>query len=62
VAEGDQAETLVAAATGADHLVVGTRGRSPFIGVVLGSVSLRCAASAPCSVTLVKLQAEEPKV
>jgi nucleotide-binding universal stress UspA family protein len=27
-AEGDPAEALVAAATGADHLVVGTRGRS----------------------------------
>jgi universal stress protein family protein len=39
-----------------------TRGRSPFMGVVLGSVSLRCAASAPCPVTVVKLQAEEPKV
>jgi len=32
------------------------------MGVVLGSVSLRCAASAPWLVTLVKLQAEEPKV
>jgi hypothetical protein len=31
-------------------------------GVALGSVSLRCAASAPCPVTPVKLQAEEPKV
>ncbi len=61
VAEGDPAEALVAAAKGADHLVVGARGRSPFMGALLGLVSLRCAASAPCPVTLVKLQAEEPK-
>src|ERR1700744_572958 len=43
VAQGDPAEALVAASKEADHLVVGPRGRSPFLGVVLGSVSLRCA-------------------
>ena len=61
VAEGDPAEALVAASKEADHLVVGTRGRSPFMGVVLGSVSLRCAAAATCPVTLVKLPGEEPE-
>jgi nucleotide-binding universal stress UspA family protein len=35
--------------------VVGTRGRPPFMGGVLGAVSLRCAAGAGCPVTLVKL-------
>jgi nucleotide-binding universal stress UspA family protein len=62
VAQGDPAEALVAAAKGADLLVVGTRGRSPFMGAVLGAVSLRCAAGAACPVTLVKLPGEEAEV
>ena len=61
VAEGDPAEALVIAAKDADLLVVGTRGRSPFMGSVLGAVGLRCAAGAPCPVTLIKLPDEEPK-
>lgn len=59
VAEGDPAEALVAAAVGADLLVVGTRGRSPFMGAVLGAVSLRCATAATCPVTIVKLPGEK---
>jgi nucleotide-binding universal stress UspA family protein len=58
VAEGDPAEALVVAADEADLLVVGTRGRSPFMGSVLGAVGLRCAAGANCPVTLVKLPSE----
>jgi nucleotide-binding universal stress UspA family protein len=58
VAQGDPAEALVAASQQADLLVVGTRGRSPFMGAVLGAVSLRCAAGAACPVTLVKLPGE----
>jgi nucleotide-binding universal stress UspA family protein len=61
VAQGDPAEALVAASTGADLLVVGTRGRSAFVGAVLGAVSLRCATAAPCPVTLVKLPGEKPQ-
>jgi nucleotide-binding universal stress UspA family protein len=61
VAEGDSAEALVLAAKDADLLVVGTRGRSPFLGSVLGSVSLRCAAGADCPVTLIKLTSEKPQ-
>jgi nucleotide-binding universal stress UspA family protein len=61
VAEGDPAEALVVAAKEADLLVVGTRGRSPFMGSVLGAVSLRCAAGAPCPVTLIKLPSEQPE-
>ena len=61
VAEGDPAEALVAAAKDADLLVVGTRGRSPFMGSVLGAVSLRCAAGATCPVTLIKLAGEKPQ-
>lgn len=54
VAEGDPAESLITAAADASVLVVGTRGRSPFAGLVLGSVSQRCAAAARCPVLLVK--------
>ena len=60
VAEGDPAESLVLAAQDADLLVVGTRGRSPFMGSVLGAVSLRCAAGAHCPVALIKLPDEKP--
>jgi nucleotide-binding universal stress UspA family protein len=54
VAEGDPAESLVMAAEDADVLVLGTRGRSRFPGLDLGSVSQRCAAAANCPVLLVK--------
>jgi len=54
VAEGDPAESLIAAAKDANVLVLGTRGRSPLAGLLLGSVSQNCAAAAPCPVVLVK--------
>jgi nucleotide-binding universal stress UspA family protein len=59
VAEGDPAESLIIAAAQAELLVVGTRGRSPFAGLVLGSVSQRCAAAARCPVVLVKADGEQ---
>ncbi|HUK71414.1 MAG TPA: universal stress protein [Streptosporangiaceae bacterium] len=59
VAEGDPAESLIAASAHADLLVVGTRGRSPFAGLLLGAVSQRCAAGASCPVVLVKLHGEK---
>lgn len=55
VAEGDTIASLVAAASRADLLVLGTRGRSPVKGLLLGSVSQGCAATAPCPVVIVKL-------
>lgn len=58
VAEGDPAESLINVCEGADILVLGTRGRSPFAGLVLGSVSQRCAAAAHCPVLLVKAPQE----
>jgi nucleotide-binding universal stress UspA family protein len=61
VAEGDPAAALVAASEDADQLVVGTRGRSPFMGAVLGAVSLRCATAARCPVTLIKVPGEKPQ-
>jgi nucleotide-binding universal stress UspA family protein len=58
VAEGDPAASLIGASKGADLLVVGTRGRSPWSGLLLGSVSQRCAAAASCPVVLVKVPGE----
>jgi nucleotide-binding universal stress UspA family protein len=54
LAEGDATQALVTAADGADLLVLGIRGRSPAAGLLLGSVSQACAASASCPVVLVK--------
>ncbi len=58
VAEGDPAAALIEASKDADLLVVGTRGRSPWSGLLLGSVSQRCAAAAACPVVLVKVPGE----
>jgi nucleotide-binding universal stress UspA family protein len=54
LAEGDPTQALVQAAGTADLLVLGIRGRSPAAGLLLGSVSQACAASASCPVVLVK--------
>jgi nucleotide-binding universal stress UspA family protein len=54
VAEGDAAEALVVASEDADLLVLGTRGRSTLAGLLVGSVSLQCAAAARCPVLLIK--------
>jgi nucleotide-binding universal stress UspA family protein len=59
VAEGDPAASLIEASKGANLLVVGTRGRSPWSGLLLGSVSQRCAAAASCPVVLVKIPGED---
>ncbi|MGO8887296.1 MAG: universal stress protein [Streptosporangiaceae bacterium] len=62
VAEGDPTESLIAGAREhqADILALGIRGRSPFKGLLLGSVSQGCAASAPCPVILIKVT-DEPE-
>ncbi len=54
---GDPTECLVSACEGASMLVLGTRGRSPVRGLLLGSVSQGCAASAPCPVVIVTAHA-----
>ncbi|MBS4728303.1 MFS transporter [Mycobacterium sp. SM1] len=51
---GDPIDVLVEASRDAQLLVVGSRGRSPFAGVILGSVSQACAARAACPVVVVK--------
>ncbi len=52
-ADDAPAPALLAAARDAGLLVVGTRGTGGFEGLAVGSVALRMAAAAPCSVVLV---------
>ncbi|MER7505047.1 universal stress protein [Nonomuraea pusilla] len=53
LAAGSAAEALIAAAEGADLLVVGSRGRGGFTALLLGSVSRHVATRAPCPVAVV---------
>ena len=54
VTEGPAAPALIAAAEGADLLVVGSRGHGGFKGLLLGSVSQQVAQHAPCPVVVVR--------
>ena len=53
VQEGAIAQTLVDNCGDATLLVVGSRGRGGFTGLLLGSVSQQVAQHAPCPVTIV---------
>ena len=54
IEQGAAADVLVRAAEYADLLVVGSRGRGGFSGLLLGSVSQQCAQHAPCAVVIVR--------
>jgi nucleotide-binding universal stress UspA family protein len=51
---GAVAENLVEAAEGAGALVMGSRGRGGFRGLMLGSVSQRCLESSPLPVVIIR--------
>ena len=57
--KGRAADTLIKAAEGADMLVVGSRGRGGFKGLLLGSVSHQIVQHCPCPVVIVR-STEEP--
>jgi nucleotide-binding universal stress UspA family protein len=54
VVEGNPSRVLLDAATGADLLVVGSRGHGGFAEALLGSVSQHCVQHATCPVVIIR--------
>jgi len=54
VTEGRPVPVLLAAAAGAELLVVGSRGHGGFAGMLLGSVSQHCVQHAACPVVVIR--------
>ena len=53
VPQGNPAEEILRAAQGASMIAIGSRGHGALTGMLLGSVSIKCAAAAPCPVLIV---------
>lgn len=53
VEEGNAAKVLVEASRNANMLIVGSRGRGGFVGLMLGSVSTACSAHSACPVMVI---------
>jgi nucleotide-binding universal stress UspA family protein len=62
VAQGDPSASLIEACkqSDAEMLVLGSRGRGGFAGLLLGSVGQECAANAPCPVLICKANGDRP--
>jgi nucleotide-binding universal stress UspA family protein len=60
VLHGGPAETLLKRVTADSGLVLGSRGRGGFLGLLLGSVSRACIEHAPCPVMIVRQQVPPP--
>jgi nucleotide-binding universal stress UspA family protein len=62
VAQGDPSSSLIEACkqTGAEMLVLGSRGRGGLGGLLLGSVGQECASHAPCPVLICRAGGETP--
>lgn len=59
VVDDTPVQALIREASGADLLVVGTRGRGGLAGLLLGSVSQQCTQHAPCPVVVVPAASAE---
>lgn len=59
VAQGDISEALIAASADSDMLVLGSRGREGFAGLMLGSVSQESVLHAKCPVVVIKRPSED---
>jgi nucleotide-binding universal stress UspA family protein len=59
VVEGPPAQGLITSARDAELLVVGSRGRGGFLGLLLGSVSQQCAHHPPCPVVILPPEATQ---
>jgi nucleotide-binding universal stress UspA family protein len=54
IKEGNVAKLLIDLSEEADVVVVGSRGRGGFVGLLLGSVSQKVAAHAKCTVVVAR--------
>ena len=57
VVKGNAARVLIDASSGADLLVVGSRGHGGFVEALLGSVGQHCVQHATCPVVVIRGQA-----